>query len=73
MDTQQFNGTFWITISGMIMTFLGTIMVYCLKSKCKNCNICYGLVKIERDIEAEVSEEKELLNKGINPYEGKGN
>ena len=58
MDTTQFNGTFWITMAGIILTFLGSLSVFCLKSKCKNCSICFGLIKIERDVQAENDEEK---------------
>ena len=68
MDTTQFNGTFWLSISAMILTFVGTLTAYCLKSKCKNCNICFGLVHIERDINAEVEEEKLQIELGIDPY-----
>ena len=66
MDTAEFNATFWITITGLIITFLGSISVYCLKSKCKNCQICFGLIKIERDVISELKEEEMELNKGIN-------
>ena len=66
MDTPQFNGTFWITMAGIILTFLGSLSVFCLKSKCKNCSICFGLIKIKRDIQAENDEEKMELEHNIN-------
>ena len=68
MDTQEYNGTFWLSISAMLLTFVGTLTAYCLKSKCKNCNVCFGLVHIERDIQAEVEEEKLQIEHGIDPY-----
>ena len=69
MDTQEYNGTFWLSISAMLLTFVGTLMAYCvLKSKCKNCNVCFGLVQVERDIQAEVEEEKLQIEHGMNPY-----
>ena len=69
MDTQEYNGTFWLSISAMILlTFVGTLTAYCLKSKCKNCNVSFGLVQVERDIQAEVEEEKLQIEHGINPY-----
>ena len=67
MDTTQFNGTFWITMAGIILTFLGSLSVFCLKSKCKKCSICFGLIKIERDVQAENDEEKLELDHNI-PY-----
>ena len=30
----------------------------CYKSKCKNINMCYGAIVIDRDISAEVEEDK---------------
>ena len=68
MDTTQFGGAFWITITGVILGFLGTMVTFCLKSKCKECDICFGAVKIVRDVEAENREEQMLLEKGINPF-----
>jgi hypothetical protein len=36
---------------------------YCFKSKCSDVKLCYGLVTVKRDTEAEVkSEEMELKN-----------
>lgn len=71
MDTDQFGGAFWITITGIILGFLGTMTAFCLKSKCKNCNLCWGAINIVRDIENEVKEEQMLLDNGINPFSTK--
>jgi hypothetical protein len=57
MDTTQFNGTFFITMAGIIVGFLGLIVKVCLKSKCKTRSLCFGLVKLDRDIQAEIEEE----------------
>ena len=67
MDTTQFGGSFWITFVGLILTFLTGTTVYCLKSKCKTCSICFGLIKIERDIMLEIEEEKMEIENGL-PY-----
>ena len=67
MDTNQFNAGFWISFVGLILSFLGLLLVYCLKSKCKTCSICFGLIKIERDVQAENDEEKLELEHNI-PY-----
>ena len=67
LDTNQFGGSFWISFVGLVLSFLGGMGIYCLKSKCKNCSICFGLIKIERDVQAENDEEKMEIDKGI-PY-----
>ena len=69
MDQSQFGGSFWITIAGIVFGFLGLGIRFALKSKCKKCGICCGLFTIERNIEAEIEEEKLELELGINPYE----
>ena len=67
MDTTQFNDTFFITMAGVIVGFLGLIVKFCLKSKCETCSVCFGLVKIDRDIQAEIEEEKLEIEHRINP------
>lgn len=71
MDTSQFGGAFWITITGVILGFLGTMTAFCLKSKCKECNVCWGAINIIRDVNSEIQEEKMLLENGINPFSTK--
>jgi len=66
MESSSFDGCFWISISGLIAGFIGTTMIYCLKSKCKKCHVCYGLIEIERDIENEIIEEKMEIKNGDN-------
>ena len=67
MDTNQFGGSFWISFVGLFLSFFAGLAIYCLKSKCKTCSICFGLIKVERDIPSEIEEEKIELEKGI-PY-----
>lgn len=69
MDSNQFGGTFWITIAGMTLGFLATAGIYCLKAKCNQISICWGLLKVQRDVDAEVEESANQLQYGINPYE----
>jgi hypothetical protein len=64
----DFNSAFWITMTGLIIGFLGVIIKFCLKSKCKTCSLCFGLIKIERDVDAENKEEQMEINAGINPF-----
>ena len=66
MDTNQFGGSFWISFVGLVLSFLGGVGVYCLKSKCKTCSICFGLIKIERDIQNEIIQERMEIENNIN-------
>jgi hypothetical protein len=47
----EFNATFWLTISGVIIGFCGLTARMCYKSKCKTID-CFGL-HIVRDVENE--------------------
>jgi len=48
--------TFWVAFVASIIGFLGLSLKMCLKSKCDSIEFC-GL-KIHRNIEAEMEEEK---------------
>lgn len=67
MDTNQFNATFWLSVLGVVCGFLSGALVYAIKSKCTQFDICYGLISIKRDVKAEVEIEQEQLEHGINP------
>ena len=67
LDTNQFGGSFFITLVGLILSFLGGLSLYCLKSKCIECSICWGMIKIKRDVQAENDEEKMEIEANI-PY-----
>jgi len=68
MDESIFDSVFWITISGLSVTFFIAIINSCLKSKCRKCKFCFGLIEINRDIEAEIKEEENEMENNINPY-----
>jgi hypothetical protein len=65
----DFNSGFFLTIAGIVTAFLSGAIVYCIKSKCSKCSICFGLVQVERDVALEEKIEELELEKGINPYE----
>jgi len=65
MDTNTFDATFWITMTGLIMGFLSGMGVYFLKSKCIKCSVCWGLCEVIRDADAENDEERMEIGKGI--------
>ena len=53
---QTFDDSFWLTIAASSFACIGLIIRYFFKSKCKRCSCC-GIV-VERDIEAEIEEER---------------
>ena len=61
-----FNAVFWITISTLICGSFGLVVRYCLKSKCEDVNLCYGLVHVKRDVKLAVEEEIKELELGKN-------
>jgi hypothetical protein len=60
-----FDGIFFITMLTIITTFLGVILKYCLKSKCDHIDICFGCLKIERNVQLEQEEEMKAMELGI--------
>ena len=67
MDSNQFNSGFWLSLVGIFLSFLTGLSIYFLKSKCKKCAICFGLIQVERDVQAENDEEKMEIEHNI-PY-----
>ena len=65
----DFNSGFFLTIVGIVTAFLSGSLVYCIKSKCTKCSLCYGLIDIQRNVDVEEKIEEAELEKGINPYE----
>ena len=60
-----FNDVFFITISTLVLGFFAKTLQYCLKSKCDNINLCFGLITVHRNVELEAEEEmKELELQG---------
>ena len=71
MDSNEFNGAFWLTITGVLTAFISGALVYAVKSKCSKCNICFGLINIERNVEIEEKIEELELERGISRDETK--
>jgi hypothetical protein len=68
MNSDEFGGTFWLTITGVISAFISGALVYAIKSKCSRCSVWFGLIDIHRDVALEVEEQKFEIEKGLNPY-----
>lgn len=63
----QFNGAFWISLATLIMGGIGLGVKACLSSKCSETNICFGCLKITRDIGAEEDIELATINRASIP------
>ena len=57
-----FDGVFFITISTIVF---GLSIKYCLKSKCENISLCFGLFTVHRRVDLEVQEEMRENDTGI--------
>lgn len=60
----EFNATFWLSLGTMVLGSLAICLRYAYQSKCENINICFGLLNIHRNIEAEVEIDEQ--HHGIN-------
>jgi len=53
MNTDTFDSVFCISFITIVSGMILKLASMCNKSKCKECSICGGRIKIIRDIEAE--------------------
>jgi hypothetical protein len=56
--TETFDATFWLAIGSLTSAGFALLLKYLLKSKCQKFNCCFGLFVIDRDIQAELEEER---------------
>ena len=65
---------FWLSMSGIIVGFLGLTLKMCLKSKCSDVDCCH-LLKIHRDVNLEEKGMEFEVEHGItdNPTSNKKN
>jgi hypothetical protein len=64
---EDLNGVWLLTAGGMFFGFLGVLLRYGFKTKCDQIDICWGLIKIHRDIRTEAVIETTQIENGINP------
>ena len=57
LPTNDLNSVFWLSGATMIFAFLGVLAKYSYKSKCSQFSICFGLLKVTRDIATEKEED----------------
>ena len=61
---EVFDATFWLAVGSIVSASFALSVKYCLKSKCQQFSIFWGLIKIERDIQAEKEIELKQLEEG---------
>lgn len=64
----MYSEAFYISIATICGGLITLIIKYLLRSKCSNVNLCFGLININRDIEAEVKEELEIIHQENNNH-----
>jgi len=52
------NDTLVYGLGSLLVGLLALLIKYGFKSKCSNVSLCFGLIKIERDVEQEIEEQK---------------
>jgi len=53
---------FWVAFVATTSAMVIKLASLCFKSKCRECSVCGGRIKIVRDIDAEVREEEFRVN-----------
>jgi hypothetical protein len=66
---QTYDAVFFVTISTLVCGSFGLVVRYCLKSKCDEVNLCFGLIKVHRDVKTELEEEMKEIEMGISDSE----
>lgn len=66
-DFTYFSEAFWVGLTAGGFAFLGLIVRYAYKSKCKEFEVC--CIKIKRDIDAEKEEDITAMETGTAPVE----
>ena len=56
MNTETFDSVFWISFITIVSGMILKLASMCQKSKCKECVMCGGRIRIIRDTEAEQKE-----------------
>lgn len=59
--------TFWVAFIATASAMIIKLASLCYKSKCKECSVCGGRIRILRDIDAEVREDAIELTRPPTP------
>lgn len=50
-----FDSVFFVTVITIMTGSIGLCLKFCLKSKCDNVKLCWGLINIHRNVEIEIN------------------
>ena len=50
----EFNATFWLSLATMVLGSFAICLRYAYQSKCDDITLCYGLIRVHRNVEAEI-------------------
>jgi hypothetical protein len=62
---QNFGDAFWLSVITMVLGAIALCVKSALASKCSNTDLCFGCIKIVRDVQVE--EDIELGLNRLNP------
>jgi hypothetical protein len=72
-DTLLKDAVFWVSLATITAGLIKFTITYCLKSKCSDFSICFGLLKIKRDVnvekEIEISQMEHPVEEGHRPVD----
>ena len=68
---ETFKDTFFLAIASVVAGSFAMSIRYCLKSKCSQFSLFWGLIRIERDIKAETQIELKQMEEGMQESEKK--
>ena len=67
----NFDGIFFLTVGSLVCGGFALVIKYCLRSKCDDVNLCFGLITVHRNVELEVEEEMKQMELGIKDDDSK--
>ena len=50
----EFNSVFWLSLATMVLGSFAVCLRYTYQSKCEDITLCYGLIRVHRNVEAEI-------------------
>jgi len=62
---EEFNGIFFLSLATILAGSFGLAIRYCLKSKCEDFSLCYGLLRVERRVDLETQVDMRALELGV--------
>lgn len=62
---QTYDAVFFVSVGTLFIGFLGLVIKYCLKSKCENVRLCFGLIEIKRRVDLETEVEMHEIDTAV--------